>query len=152
MNTIVLISCGSKKAKEKTQAQNMYLGDLFKKSLEYAKTLTHEKNIYILSAKYGLLSLEDEIDYYNETLTYIPPKKKGETRVLTQQERKEWAENVLNELSKVADIQTDKFIILAGEPYIKPLRKKIKNIETPLKGKGIGERLQFFNNQINKIQ
>lgn len=117
-----------------------------KKSLEYAKTL-NAKAIYILSAKYGLVSLKEEIEYYNETLTYIPPaKRKNDVKVLT------WKEKVVERLRKISNLKEDNFIFLAGESYIKPLRKDLENIETPLKGKGIGKRLQFLNNKINKIQ
>lgn len=35
----------------------MYISDLFKKSLLYAKK--HADNIFILSAKYGLLALDE---------------------------------------------------------------------------------------------
>lgn len=48
-------------------AKDMYVSDLFKKSLEYARRLNPAK-IYILSAKYGLLELDDMIEPYEITL------------------------------------------------------------------------------------
>ena len=51
---IVFLSCGKTKAKHTCKASEMYQGDLFKKSFEYAKKLKPRK-IYILSAKYKLL-------------------------------------------------------------------------------------------------
>ena len=57
---IVFLSCVSKKRNYPCEAQDLYTSDLFKKSLQYAKTLNPSK-IYILSAKYGVLELTDRI-------------------------------------------------------------------------------------------
>ena len=64
---IVFLSCGKTKAKHTCKACEMYQGDLFKKSFEYAKKLNPRK-IYILSAKYKLLELDDVISPYELTL------------------------------------------------------------------------------------
>lgn len=64
---IVFLSCGKTKAKHTCKACEMYQGDLFKKSFEYAKKLNPRK-IYILSAKYKLLELDDIISPYELTL------------------------------------------------------------------------------------
>ena len=49
----------------------MYQGQLFKKSYLYAIKLNPDK-IFILSAKYGLLELNDIIEPYNITLNNTP--------------------------------------------------------------------------------
>jgi hypothetical protein len=68
MTNIALISCGRKKLSYRTKAENMYISTLFKNSLKYAKDILKANKIFILSAKYGLLSLDKEIDPYNVTL------------------------------------------------------------------------------------
>lgn len=142
MKTIVLISCGAKKAKEELKAENLYISPLFKKSLEYAKTLTTTDNIYILSAKHHLLPLDKVIAPYDEFL--------GKK---TKEERMQWGEVVIEQLNKVpADLQKDKFIILAGEKYVKPLQERLKNITLPLKGLRPGERLKYLKETIEKNQ
>ena len=52
------------------------------------------------------------------------------------------------------NIQKDKFIFLTGSEYMKPLLDYIpeQNIETPMDGKRMGERLQWLNSQINEIK
>ncbi len=67
---IALISCVSKKltTKAKAKAKELYISTLFKLSLKFAFKIKSD-NIFILSAKYGLLELEDEISPYNQTLT-----------------------------------------------------------------------------------
>ena len=67
---IVFLSCGKTKAKHTCKACEMYQGDLFKKSFEYAKKLNPRK-IYILSAKYKLLELDDIISPYELTLKKV---------------------------------------------------------------------------------
>lgn len=148
MKKIILISCVSQKKNTKTKAKELYLSALFKKSLAYAENLNADA-IYILSAKHGLLDLDKEIEPYNETFTYVQPVKRilkngEEIKVLTSDERNKWGEKVINQLKKVADIQKDTFIVLAGQKYIEPIEKYIKNLQNPLEGKKIGERLQFL--------
>ena len=58
---IILISCASKKHSTKMPAKDLYNSILFKSSLEYAKSIKHDK-IYILSAKHHLLDLETQIE------------------------------------------------------------------------------------------
>lgn len=141
MKTIVLISCGAKKAKEELKAENLYISPLFKKSLAYAKTLTTTDNIYILSAKHHLLPLDKVIAPYDVSLQKDITKKEDRTK---------WGKKVIEELNKVADIGKDKFIVLAGKNYVAPIENSLSNLELPLKGKGIGQMLKFLNEKINK--
>jgi len=68
MNNLALISCVKKKDIHKAKARNMYKSTLFVKSLRYVENVLKPEKIYILSAKYGLLNLDQEIDSYNETI------------------------------------------------------------------------------------
>jgi len=126
---IALISCVSKKLTHRTRAEELYISSLFKLNMKYARSLSPNK-IFILSAKYGLLKLEDEIEPYNETLN---EKKDSEI--------KEWAEKVLAQLAKEADLENDEIIFLAGEKYRRYLIPGIKNYKIPLEGLGIGKQL-----------
>ncbi len=139
MKTIVLISCVSKKANQCCTAKEMYQSALFKGAFAYWKRLKHQEladECYILSAKYGLLPLDKEICPYDETL-----KNMGRAK------RQEWAENVKKSLEQVADLNNDKFIILAGENYRKYLVNSLGNYVIPLQGKRIGEQLAFYKQQ-----
>lgn len=133
---IVLISCASKKApikeNEKIKAEKLYISQLFKSNLKYAKSLNPDK-IFILSAKYGLVDLEQEIETYEKTLNIMP-----------DDEVKKWAGGVLEDLKQKANIDEDEFIFLAGEKYRKHLILRIKNYLVPMKGLGIGKQLRFL--------
>lgn len=142
MKRVVLISCVSRKGTERARAKDLYLGQLFENSLAYAKALEPDK-IFILSALYHLVDLEQEIEPYDVTLSYVPPKKKinkPNLKVLSKQEAKLWGQKVLDELSKEADLKNDEFIILAGQSYIKPIKNGLTNIKEPLHGEKQGKR------------
>jgi hypothetical protein len=130
--TIVLISCASEKLPYAAPAADLYVSELFRCSLGYARMLNPDA-IYVLSAKYGLLSLDQVIEPYNLTLNEMPAA-----------EIKVWAERVLVQLRKVSDLEQDRFIFLAGDKYRKYLVPHIRNYEVPMEGKRIGEQLQFL--------
>ena len=129
---IVLISCVSMKKKYPVKAKDMYISPLFKGAYRYAKKLNADK-IYILSAKYGLLSEETIIQPYNETLNTKP-----------NQEICAWAKQVYDNLCAVSDPEHDEFIFLAGEKYRKHLVGYLKNVKMPLRGLSIGKQLAFY--------
>jgi len=137
---IILLSCVSKKLSHQARAEELYTSPLFKFTLKYAKSLQPDK-IFILSAKYGLLNLDDEILPYNLTLNNLKEK-----------ERKSWAEKVLEKLKQRADLEKDEIIFLAGEKYRKHLLPHIKNYKVPMRGLGIGKQLQFLKQNTEKTE
>ncbi|WP_365959388.1 DUF6884 domain-containing protein [Mesorhizobium sp.] len=80
------------------QPATFYQGDLFKKSLAYARSLKPDA-IYILSAKHGLVGLDDELDPYELTLAKMGVK-----------ERRAWAKGVCEQLSEHVDLTRDRLI------------------------------------------
>ena len=136
MVKVVLISCVSKKLNQKSKAQDLYVSPLFQKNLQYAKSLNPDK-IFILSAKYGLLRLDEEIEPYDKTLNKM-----------RSNEIKEWANSVLNQLKKSTDIENDEFIFLAGNNYRKFLLPYLKHYKIPMLGLSIGKQLQWLSKRI----
>ncbi len=132
MKRIVLISCVSKKLNHKTKARDLYISPLFKLNLRYAKSLNPDK-IFILSAKYGLVDLDEEIEPYDLTLNKM-----------SSNEIRSWAEKAIGDLKNVSNLQEDEFIFLAGEKYREYLIPQIKNYKAPLKSLGIGKQLKFL--------
>ena len=130
MKRIVLISCVSKKRTSATEAQDLYISTLFKLNLKYAKQLDPDL-IYILSAKYGVLSLEETIAPYDQTLNRMRVK-----------ERREWSKRVLSQLDQVTSLHDDEFIFLAGHQYRQFLVPHLQHVKIPLEGLGIGYQLQ----------
>lgn len=132
MSKVVLISCVSKKLPYKAKAKDLYISSLFKYNLKYAKSLNPDK-VFILSAKYGLIDLEREIEPYDKTLNNMP-----------SEEIKKWEDCVIGQLKKEANPEEDEFIFLAGEKYRKYLLPHISKYQIPLEGMKIGEQLQYL--------
>ena len=122
------------------------VSNLFKKELIYAKTLTDSNNIYILSAKYGLLNLEDIIEPYDYTLN-------GQSISVI----KKWATMVFEQLEQVIDSSNVEIVFLAGNNYRKQLipllRDKFVNahITIPTEGMGIGVQLKYYKEKLNQL-
>ena len=91
---IGLISCVKSKANRRCEAKDMYVSPLFKYMYAYAKKRC--KEVYILSAKYGLLSENTPIAPYNITLNSM-----------SERQKKEWAKNIMLSLSKRYDLNND---------------------------------------------
>ena len=138
MRDIALISCVSKKRTYKTRAEDIYVSSLFIKSLNYIKKVLKPQKIYILSAKHGLLDLDEEIEPYNETLN-------GKTKI----EKLKWANIVLQQLNDKCDINSDRFIFLAGKNYYENLAQKLPNKLIIMENLPIGKRLQWLKGEIN---
>jgi cytoplasmic iron level regulating protein YaaA (DUF328/UPF0246 family) len=136
MKKIILISCVSKKLDRTAQAKDLYISPLFKKNLQYATSLNPD-SIFILSAKYGLVHIHEEIEPYNVTLNNMPCRN-----------IKEWADRVLNQLKTKSDIENDHFTLLAGNNYRKYLLPHLKHYNIPMEGLSIGRQLQWLTNKL----
>jgi hypothetical protein len=134
---VVLLSCVKSKRAQCCPAVDMYTSPLFRKMLAYAKSL-NPKRIFILSAKYGLLSPDDPIEPYELTL------KKMKTG-----ERRTWAENVLAALRQSCDLDADEFVFLAGMAYRENLVPHIRHYTVPMEGLAFGAQLQWLGQQVS---
>ncbi|MEW6179950.1 MAG: DUF6884 domain-containing protein [Chloroflexota bacterium] len=132
MAKIYLISCVSQKLTRKAKAKDLYVSTLFRSAYQYARQKSADK-IFILSAKYGLVKPEEEIEPYDQTL-----------KDMSTRQRKEWAQRVLQALGRECDLQHDHFVILAGEKYREFLLPNLKSYEVPLQGLPIGKQIQFL--------
>lgn len=130
MKKVILISCVSKKRSISIEAKDLYISPLFKLNLKYA-TQINPSSIYILSAKHGLLNLEDQVDPYEQTLNRMKVN-----------ERRAWSKRVLEQLSHITSLQEDEFTFLAGSRYRQFLVPHLKHVKIPLEGLGIGYQLQ----------
>jgi len=129
MKKIVLISCVKTKLPHKAKAKDLYISSLFRYNLKFARQIKPDE-IFILSAKYGLLELEQKIEPYEATLNKM-----------SEAAKQNWAEAVLEQLEKKCDLQKDLFIFLAGNNYRKYLIKKLPNYEVPFEGFSFGQQL-----------
>jgi basic membrane lipoprotein Med (substrate-binding protein (PBP1-ABC) superfamily) len=144
MAKVVLLSCTKSKTKHAAPAQELYSASpMFQKTLEYGKSLKPDK-MFILSAKHHLVPLTKKLEPYDKTLKEMP-----------KDEKEKWGEETVKQMkSHGINVDKDNFIFLTGSEYMKPLTKYIPeaNIEKPMEGRRMGERLQWLNSQIKKLK
>lgn len=132
----IFLSCVKEKASKRCKAYQMYMpSSLFSKCYKYAKRKNPDK-LYILSAKYFLLSPDEYIDPYNKTLNNFD-----------MDEKKEWAEEVLKKMKDENIDFNEKTLFLCGDNYICFLKDKFPNHENLFDGKGIGEILHWLDKE-----
>jgi len=109
--------------------------ELYSAALGYAlnRVDDKERQIFILSAKHGLLELSDRISPYDMTL-----------KNMSSDECDEWGHRVFTKLSQLVDVNNTEFVILAGQDYTNPFRLFLVNLREQLKGKAFGPRIQWL--------
>lgn len=131
---LVIIPCGGKKATTAQPASLMYRGPYFTVCLNYARFLASDDHIRILSSKYGLLPLKQEISPYEMRI--------NEKETISDSELRNQAIN--QGLVDESDV-----IIVAGVLYAAKVLKIWPHAQTPLMGKGkMGEQMKYMNQQM----
>lgn len=136
----IFIGCGKQKNDKPCEAKDMYTSFFSKQKYLYAKNLGAD-NIYILSAKYGLLKDSEKIEPYDKTLNKMKKK-----------EKQEWYDMVYQQMLKEGINFTDKSIFLCGKEYYAGLIEHFTNNELPLLHKGLGEQVSFLIKENNKYE
>lgn len=134
MKKICLISCASTKLNRTAKAKDLYISDLFRKSVAWA--IQNCSEWYILSAKYGLLKPEDVIKPYDKTLLNMRKEK-----------RVNWSKGVFKQLQQYLN-DGDKIYILAGLRYRETLISLLSSFGfeyyVPMEGLSIGKQLSWL--------
>lgn len=113
--------------------------DLFRKA--YAYCAKKYDQVAILSAKYGLLFSDDEIEPYDLTL-----------KNMRAAEVKAWSEKVFEQINQRLNLQDfNKIFFHAGKKYREHLMKMLEDLalecEAPLKNLSIGKQLSWYKTQ-----
>jgi hypothetical protein len=108
---------------------------LFKKAIKYIEHQDYD-DWFVLSAKYGLLRQDEQIEPYDLTLNKMKAS-----------ERKTWSDIVLKQIDNL-QMNLSQIDFYAGIKYreylIPDFKQKGIKCNIPLQGKGIGEQLQFY--------
>lgn len=67
--TTVILACGRTKQKHPCMARDLYIGNYFRNALRWARSVTTEDRIYIISAKHGLIKTTRILAPYDRTIT-----------------------------------------------------------------------------------
>ena len=136
-DALVLVSCVKSKLDRRSPAKEMYISNWFRQARRVVET--HGLEWRILSAKYGLLHPDTQIDPYEQTLRGQPIAG-----------RRVWAEGVLEDLLALAQ-NSNRLIILAGANYREFLLPALMgagiDFDVPMKHLRQGEQMQWLAGQ-----
>ena len=138
-----LVSCTKSKRNYSCKAYEMYSpSNLFKKAYRYA-TKNYDV-VAILSAKYGLLLPDDEIEPYDLTL-----------KTMTKQQRKEWADKVFKQMKEGLDLnKIGSAYFHTGREYREHLIPKLElagvKCIVPLEGLSFGQQLAWYDTHLRE--
>ena len=136
---IVFLSCVAEKNDHRCAAKDLYISPLFQKSYAYAQQLNPD-HIYILSAKYYLLELDDVISPYNLTL-----------KDMDAESKRIWADKVVEKMKEKSIDFNEDVVFLTGTVYYQYLLDYFPNHSLPFAEAelgGIGYILQWLDQQI----
>ncbi|MFZ5440490.1 MAG: DUF6884 domain-containing protein [Myxococcota bacterium] len=146
-----LLACSAKKADRPSPARALYVGDLFKLSLEIAER--QAEKVLILSAKHGVVQLDHVLSPYDERLP------------TDKHRRATWGAIVATDLLRHfgvknrADIKEstmigERVLCLAPQSYVSAIgfMYGIRAWSMPLKGLGIGAQKQWLKTQLEMVR
>jgi len=134
---VALIGCSKTKTVGTRPARDLYTGQLFKAALAHAERTADV--VLILSARHGLLSLDTEVESYDEPL-----------RAASNVERNSWAYRVVLDLRQRMRGRRYEVFIYAGRTYAEPFEHYLAMlggdvaVTAPLDGLSIGQQLSWF--------
>jgi len=136
---IIIISCGAKKVAGEHKARDLYVGAYFRAQLAYALSRVPAEQVFVLSAKYGLVRLGDELEAYD--LRMGEPGSVEPMYVGLQAE-------------EVFKIGGDRVVALGGAGYVHFCRRVFgDDIETPLEGRGgLGQQIAWLRHEARRYR
>lgn len=136
---IGLVGCGKAKRDGIYPVRELYIGSLFKLALAASETWLDES--YVLSAKHGVLRLDDQVKSYDYSLYD-----------LRLPERTRWGHGVCSHLrSLFPPTMRLRFIVLAGDGYLQPIVNAARaempdvwNFRAPMRGMDLFARMKWL--------
>lgn len=127
---IFLVACGKEKVQHSIEARRMYTGSYFKACLRYAESQPND-GIYILSAMYGIVDLDEIIMPYDVLI--------GDSNSILHSD-------VINQAANKGLIH-ENVIVLGGKKYVNFAKKIWQNVSSPLEG-GLLSQISWLNRQV----
>ena len=124
---LIVVTCGARKAATATTAAEMYIGSYARQCLRAARVLAVDPDIRIMSARHGLLALDEKIEPYDTRL--------GTANAITAEQ--------LHAQAAAAGLLARPVTVLAGAAYTGLARQVWPQASAPLAGlPGLGAHMQ----------
>ncbi|MBW8833057.1 MAG: hypothetical protein JF606_27475 [Burkholderiales bacterium] len=141
---VCLIACSASKLNRAAPAHEIYTGDVFRKSLVWARLQTYE-DIVVLSPRHHVVDLQDSLQPYD-----------GSMYAMSVDERRRWASIVFASIDTRWDLRAGgiELVMLAGAHYAEELALRIQvvaprvRLVCPLAGLGVGQQKAWLRDAI----
>jgi hypothetical protein len=136
---VAIVGCSAIKQKQAGPAREFYRSPLFKAALAYAEART--KNVMIVSAQYGAVKLDQQLEPYDMKLSE-----------LRKTDRENWGARTVDELRR-GHKTPPTFLLLCGELYADAILygahwHNLPRPQTPMaKMKGVGNRIAWLKDE-----
>ncbi len=135
LSTLYLVSCVKTKRNTRAAAKELYVSAWFQKARAFVEGTGDPWRI--LSAEYGLLDPDEEVQPYERTL-----------KAMRVQERRAWAEDVLAHIETCLN-DVDTVVFFAGQRYREFLEPALRGwglvVRVPMIGLSQGRQMQWLN-------
>lgn len=137
---IAILSCGKSKQLVPAKAIDIYIGILFRQKLKYVQVFYPNADIYILSAKYGIIPADLVIEPYDKMV----PLREDDFF-------KEWSQMVTEQLRSFD--KTEDIVFLGNQHYYRPIDSYfVGQKQSPLLGLKPGQQLARLTDELNDLQ
>jgi hypothetical protein len=132
---IILITCGKSKATRPCAAKDLYIGNAFRSNWRWASSVFPENQIYIISAKFGLLRASQIIPPYE--LKMGSPGSVNASLIQCQ--------------AIALGIDQRRVCFIGGDTYFDIAKTVWSDIRHPTKGLTLGRKAQLLKKNIGKF-
>jgi hypothetical protein len=142
---VAVVGCSAIKAPSAAPARGFYRSPLFKAAVAYAEART--KHVVVVSAKYGAVKLDQEIEPYDMKLSAM---RKGE--------RENWGAHAVDRILLWHRGAPPTLLLLCGEAYADAILygahwHNLPRPLTPMAGlKGVGNRIAWLKDELAKLR
>ena len=138
----VIIGCTKKKQAYPCTVEEMYsASDIFRMFVKYAKDVLKADHIYVVSAKYHVLTLDEVIEPYDKFILDMPA-----------EDRNVFREQLFYDLINKGVDFDDHTVFLIGKHYIKDIVDYFIDYEWPTKHFQFGECKQWLKKQLEDYE
>jgi len=138
-----LVGCGKSKQTGTHKASELYTGRLFRGAFEVASA--HCEEVYILSAKHGLLAPGDLVESYDYSLYDV-----------SLAERDQWGSGIVSHLKTLFPVDLGlRFVFYAGQGYVRPVLDQARvpqwEFFEAMRGLNLFQRMEWLRGSIDAL-
>jgi hypothetical protein len=134
-NWIILITCGKSKLPRPSPAKDLYTGTAFRSNWRWASSVFPESQIFIISAKHGLLRPSQIIAPYDLRM--------GAPGSISP--------DVIQSQAEALGIAGKRVCFIGGEDYLDAIRAVWADVRHPTKGLALGKKAQLLKRNLGKF-